>query len=491
MRLSTGTVLGARAIIHNSDDHFGGIELSSYVSPAELEKRRKEALERQRQERLRKIREATEQYSTCMEKYEVFSANVSLAMRKELLSLSTVDELRFACDSFSQAKSKINKDVDRLTSQALPIEPEDIQKLTKRLSLTLSSLEREFNMGLSDFSDRLSLYQRGKSELSKSREFSNTISKIEKEKKRQYSNINFGIACLDDVTDSNSQKIEQIDIADVVHECALLINNSAIGKTERSQLVKFLNVLQGAEDSPMTLQALVSQYKILRSNTKRKIRIFNAQYSEYSVIYAEYCRQVEKRGSSALTLLAKQAFESVADLEKETKRIDQIMRDENERAYIRHQIDEVMASHGYSSSESIIMRNATKGQHYIFESMEEDTPVHCFIADNHAIMLEPVGIDSLDDGNAEYNAIIDEKISDELKERIVERQKSFCTINLKIVDELRKRGVIMTNGQRREAGMKYAKQLRIRGKVASVRKVEKWTADDYQNEKPKLRSMKL
>jgi hypothetical protein len=159
----------------------------------------------------------------------------------------------------------------------------------------------------------------------------------------------------------------------------------------------------------------------------------------------------------------KHDFESVKTLEEEIQQLDEQIKTENRRAYIREQIDDVMRQFGYNTAESIVLRGATKGHSYLFES--DSKAVHLFISDTNRIMLEPVGLDGLEGSeHAGYDGMIAENISETDRAFIFEDQKEFCETHPKMVEELRKRGVLLNNTQIKEANAQYAKQLRIKGK---------------------------
>lgn len=460
---------------------------SSYVSAAELEQRRQAELERQRQERLRKIKEATAQYNRCMSRYEEFRAHVSVSMQKELQSFRLIDELRFACDSFQSVKLNTDSEISKLLAVSLPVEPEDIQKLNKTLTSKLETLGETYGQGLSEFSDRISLYKKGQADLSRSNEFSAALSKIEKEKQHEYSNVSF------DVSASTNEADESVSLDSVIQECSLLINNSAIGRTEKSQLMGILDELYKSQESndAAVSQTLILQYKSLRGNVKRNIRVFNDLYSQYCALHIEWVRMQKGKKLPLPAPLPKHSFNSISGLEQEIESLDQKTKTENERTYVREQIDEVMDLFGYNTAESIVLKGSSKGQHYLFESQADAAPVHLYMSEGNSIMMEMVGLDDLEDnGHTEYDGlVVTDEIPDRERHNIVENQKGFCSLHPKLVEELKKRGVLINVKQRKEAGMKSAKKLRIRGKRPSFDGAERQSQAEYRIADQKLKTM--
>ena len=455
------------------------------ISEAELERRRQAELERQRLERLRKIREATDQYNLLIGQYEAFRTNVSLAMKKELQTFGSVGELRLACDSFASVKTTLDSEVAQRLSLPLPIEPEDIQALNSKLRESLSSLENIYNKGLSEFAARLSLYNEGQSEMARSNEFAAALSKIEKAKRLEYSDISFDLSSL---LNSEAEFDLSVLYDEVLADCTILINNSAIGRTERSQLLGVINDMQNNQEVKAVCDAAIYQYKALRGNVKKKIRIFNDLYNQYCALYTEWRGLCNGRKTPIDPMTPRGGFESVEILQSEIQLLDEKIKVETKRSYIREQIDEVMQIYGYSIAESIVMRGATKGQSYLFES--GNRAIHLFVSDTNKIMFEPVGLNSLDgEGHTGYDGMVESDISDEDRTAIYKDQIDFCLLHPKMVEELKKRGVILGNTQVKEANLKTAKMLRVKGKQ-SRRRQDK-THEAHRYEEQKLREIKI
>lgn len=460
---------------------------SSYISAAELEQRRQVELERQRQEQLRKIKEATDQYNRYIIKYEEFRIHVSLYVQSALQSFHSIDELRFACDSLQSVRLKIDYAISKLLSTPMPLALEEIQEFNKALASKLEIMEKTYSEGLSAFSNRISVYNDGQADLSRSNEFAAALSKIEKVKQFEYSNISFDMFTLTNETGG----LDNVD--SVIQECTILINNSAIGRTEKSQLMGILDELHRDQKSNNMVgtQALIAQYKSLRGNIKRNIRVFNSLYSQYCALYIEWVRMQKGKKLPLPATLPKHSFESISKLEQEIRSLNQKNQKENERSYIRDQIDEVMDLFGYDTAESIVLKGSSKGQHYLFESQANAAPVHLYMSEANSIMMEMVGLDGLeDDTHMEYDGlVVTDEIPDRERHNIIENQKGFCSLYPKLVAELKTRGVLINEDQPKEANMQSAKQLRIRGKRSNLYGAESQAQEAYRRTDRKLKIM--
>ena len=461
------------------------------ISEVELERQRQAELERQRQERLRRLREAAEQYQQIITRYEKLKTLIASAAEKELKLIGTVEELDLAREAYISVNTAIRLEINNQIALPIPGEPEEIITLGHAAKDKLSSLEKSFEKGLSEFADRLSFYYSSQSELASSKAFSAALDAIEREKKWEYSNFRFDFS--EDqqdtpVSDSGSSEIE-INIEQIISECITLMNDSAINQADRRRLMAVLDELQKNAGDTAVQNGIAAQYNALRGSVKRNIREFNDYYLQYSILYAECIRMVGENKNPALQFLPKTAFSSIANLEKEIQRLDMLTKSENEQEYIRLQMDEVMKLFGYNISESIILRGSSKGRHFLFESDKGDAPVHCFLSDANNIMLETVGLDNLDDSNTEgYDGIAVVNLTDAERAGIVEQQKSFCGMHPRIVDELRKRGVLLAHVKLTEVGGEHAKVLKIKGKRSTLRQDGKRAY--IRHEEKKLRAIK-
>jgi hypothetical protein len=445
---------------------MSGVKLSA----AELEAMRLAELERQRLERLRQIKVATDRYNDIQNQCEALRINVSLSMKKELQNFGSVNELQLACKSFVSVKASIDSGITRLTMPELPVEPKDIQALNAKLQSGLTDLENIYGKGLSEFAGRLSVYSAGMSELAKTNEFSAALSKIEREKRLEYCDLNFDLSSvLTENTDTDADMTALYD--ELIEECTALVNNGSISQENKRQLLGIINELQKNQEDKTAADNAVYQYKVLRGSVKKNIRVFNDLYAQYSALHTEWRGMLKNSKNPVSPMLPKHKIESVKALEEEIQLLDGKIRTENKHAYIREQIDDVMRLFGYNVAESIVLSGTTKGQHYLFES--DRKAIHLFMSDSNSVMFEPVGLDNLE-GNehAGYDAIAAESISDADRAAIYEDQKDFCELHPKMVEELRKRGVLLNHKNIKEANIETVKLLKIKGKHNKRKRTE-------------------
>lgn len=203
------------------------------ISEIELEQRRQAEIERQRQERLRKIKIATDAYVNITNQYEEFNSRVFLALQDEVQYIMSVRELGLDYNTFKAIQEKTISEVKQQLSLPLPTEPEEIQLLNENLRKIFLELEKAYKNGLADFSDRLALHQKGKEDQAQLNDFIQALSKIEREEKHEYSDVRFDLIS----TKVHEGKIEDEGIEVLIDECLMLINNSAVSQNEAKLLM--------------------------------------------------------------------------------------------------------------------------------------------------------------------------------------------------------------------------------------------------------------
>lgn len=455
---------------------------SSFISAAELERMKQAELERQRQDLLRKIEAFNQNIINC----RIFSNQLAIT-RENVQAFCAEEELLMDLNSVLSVLEKTDEKIHLLTGTVMPSDVGEIERLNSKIATELETLKKTYDDGISGFSKRISLYNDGRADLNRNCEFAAALSEIEKTKNHEYSDVDFGVIASIDETEV------RVNVDSVVHECFTLINNSAVGRTEKSQLMGILDELQKSQKNhnAVALQTLIAQYKSLCGNVKRNIRIFNNLYSQYCALHIEYVMIQDGNKDQVPAPLPKHSFDSIMRLEQEIRNLDQKNKLEKERSYIRKQIDSVMDSFGYSTVESIVLKGSLKGHHFLFESQADAAPVHLYMSEGNCIMMETVGLDVLeDDSDTEYDGlVVTEGIIDSERQQIYENQKGFCGLYPKIVEELKKRGVLIDDKQQKKADIKSVKQIQVKGKVFNCDEVDGQSQAKYWVADQKLKAM--
>jgi hypothetical protein len=439
--------------------------MSSYDSgELSLEQRQQLELERQLQERLRKIREATGRYVQLIAKCESFRFAVSGAMAKEMESFGSnrSHEMFFACDSFTSLKHSIDAEIAALISKKLPTESEDIMDFCDVLRSSAEKLENTYNKGLSEFLERLSTYENGQAELAGINELSSALANTKKAKKLDYSGVRFNLF----VSEENDKSTEEaVAHDDIIDECTMLAGSRGINQDDRNLLFGIISELRRMDAGDIAAGVTIEKFKAYKGNIKKKIRVFNEQYSNYLSLATEWRKMFKDIEAPPDPVAPGNRIESILHLENEINALKRKINAELERRYIVEQIEIVMGKYGYKDAKPIILRGVAKGQSYLLDS--ETGTVHVFISDKNHIMLEPIGLKELDSGeNVGYDAIVDTNISNEDRDAIFDAQIEFCKINKGIIAELKKRGVIISNVSTKEASRERTKLLKVRGRHA-------------------------
>ncbi|MCL2200662.1 MAG: hypothetical protein FWB75_01750, partial [Oscillospiraceae bacterium] len=438
----------------------------------ELKQMRLAELERIRLERLRQIEEAAGKYNGAVSQCEALRMTVVKSVLNESGAFNHVAELKFACKSFQELGAVLESEISALTAVKLPAEADEITALSEKMKKRLGQLEAQLNDGLSNLKKRLEVYNEGQSALADSKDFSRSISAIEKVQSIKFSDVGFDISVLFDTNIDVEISFDDhggtdFVVEEVLAECTALANLSGTGKQLRSQLLDIIGQLQASGDKVSAQIAAVSQYRTLRGTALKSARHFNDLYVHYCALHSQWRGlNTGNKKISELPLRTKQEFDSAKNIKEEIQQLDEKIKANIKRTYIREQIDEVMNQFGYNTAQSIVFAESTKGESFLFES--DTKAVHMFISDSNRIMFEPVGLDNLhaDNSNKNFDAQTAEKISDSDRSAIYQDQVEFCTLHPKILKELERRGVIFNGTQRKEASKDIAKMIKVKGKAS-------------------------
>jgi hypothetical protein len=122
-----------------------------------------------------------------------------------------------------------------------------------------------------------------------------------------------------------------------------------------------------------------------------------------------------------------------------------------------------MKSFGYNTSEEIILDVNQTGSHYICENESGQSAIHVHISDKKQIMMEIVGVGESaavsNDGSVNGIITASSDLSDNERDTLLVEQGGFCELHPKIVDELRKRDLILNVKSRKSPDRKYCKKI--------------------------------
>ena len=417
------------------------------IDKAELERRKKEELERARLERLRKIKEATSLFISKIENIRKLISEIKNDKTDLIESVLSVEEMSYVIESIREIKQSTIAKLKKIIDIEIDNEPEDINNQIKMLENEKASVMDSYYSVLQSESERINEYKGNVEKQKKYNEFSKVV-KTNVSKNTTFKEISFG---------EKTEKLEKNISYDVyLKEASEICDNENIPENEKESLKEFIRVFEDGTASEKEINK--TEFLIYRDRIKRIIEEFNELYLVYVAEQVSLSKIVDKR----LIIKNKNQFASLEDLKKEIETIREKAEVEDEQKYIREQIDEVMELFGYNMCKSVIFDARQKGTHYICEEQNGDTAIHIHVSDNKQIMMEIVGLEDVEqNGDLDINATINgsEQLNDYQKQHLLDRQGRFCIIHPRMVDELKKRGVILRTKIHREPSIEFCKKV--------------------------------
>ena len=192
-----------------------------------------------------------------------------------------------------------------------------------------------------------------------------------------------------------------------------------------------------AETKSKRIRRLYAQYEKVGSLIRSEMEVMRAAYEEY-------CAECFDSGSAPAALAD---FSTVNDIRKATGEARENAENKLSQEYIRRQIDDVMAKHGYNIIRSDLLEE-TSGQ--VLYGVDEDSAINVFVSGDNQVTMRVVGVG------------FDSDISDAESEKLYQQQCAFCSLHPQITAELEMRGVILTTRKHNPPDKKFNKKIKVR-----------------------------
>jgi hypothetical protein len=434
------------------------------IDYVELERRRKAELERIRQERLRKIREETDRLNTAISKTKAQIDHIDRHLLLLARNVEYADEMALTVSMLKELKTAYKTQLAKALEINVPTEPDGISACTSKLAdITKSVMENYFNE-VKPLEERIRDYN-------KQLEIQNTVVSTfkdfsaEKEEIKNIEDFDFTVR-MDNVTHSDIEITVKERASQILVEIEDLVNSESIQEYDMIKLNTIANnIYKTAFETKASFEAAAIEYKVMKPSVVKNIAIFDDVYHDYYAEYVVYVDSINKNKINPISIMPKEKYDfaSIEELQEETALLAQESKIAMERNYIREQIDEVMDEFGYNVSDEIILDVNQTGSHYICGNKSGQSAIHVHISDKKQVMMEIVGIgeSAAVSNNGSVNGIItaSSDLSDSERNNLLSEQGGFCEIHPKIVDELRKRDVILNAKSRKLPDLKYCKKI--------------------------------
>jgi len=436
------------------------------IDHVELERRRLAELERLRQERLNKIRAATDKLNLEIQKTKSHIDFINKHLSSFVRNAESAEEMKLSLSKLAELKSKCKNNLNKLLEINVPSEPEEILSCANKLENSAKTIVTDYHNEVKpiegnfiDYANQIELQQKF-TLISDS--FSEVIEKIEK-----IEDIDFSI-----VQNTPVNTEIKADIEDkarlILSEIEELVNSDSIQETDMKELLIIAgNVHKAAFETKSSFEAAVIEYNVLQPKIIKNISLFDEAYQDYYAEYVAYQKELNLNSKTQLKIIPeeKYCFASINELCEETNNLakkSKILMEENE---IRSQIDDVMKQYNYNICEEIVFDRDQIDRHFLCKHNFEQSGIRIRISKENQIMMEIVGIEEISKtGNSADNSInasiiTSSDLDNSEKDSLLSEQVKFCELHPRIVEELGKRGVIFKKLSRKQPDLLHCKKI--------------------------------
>lgn len=434
-----------------------------------LERARERALQAEREEKLRKIREATELLVSSKEASRKLMQELLEYENENILKASSHDEMECTVTRIRELKREACKKLKECCAAPIPGDAESIRRQAQQIEIRSTAIAEQTKKSLKDEIGRIKTFFKTNGENVVFENFDQQMGKAFKEPTEFVEDIQFFKTIVEaKVKEHIEQPIAEQRINGLKMDTGHRKPTKSSNKTDKKiynlgEIIKMLDTIMDLYNSEFICQ----QDKSFLSREAALIfqALKNSDYSEMEKIREEVALAIPqiktnihdmeesyKTYLSTVVILNQctsnsvkpknvGSFQSIEELEKELQKTKGNLKEAHEQEYIRKQLDEVMRKNGYGLCEDLVFDTSEtiKGHHYLSKSLKNETALHIY-SSNSQLMIEVVGTTSKERGVGVNSA--EDLTEDEINTLLTE-QGQFCQIHPHIVEELQKRGIIL------------------------------------------------
>lgn len=229
------------------------------------------------------------------------------------------------------------------------------------------------------------------------------------------------------------------------------ISTPEITSSKKNSVLSLRRDIQELADSKIDERRKIIRLGHMQEDFEKIKELALAELSEMSELYEKYLLEYF---DSPLPKKKLSDFSSKQELLDAIKIADTLAAEGLSGEYIRRQINEVMAKHGYDILRSDVLAS-TEESGQILYGVDDKTAINVFVSNDNQVTMRVVGIG------------FDESISAEEDQELFEQQCAFCSLHPQITAELKMRGVILETRKHLPPDRKYNKKIVTRTKPAS------------------------
>ena len=425
------------------------------IDHAALERQRQAELERKRQEKLR----ALEEFAQAVQRIDALARKVEALREGSVSRFEQDSDMRYQVEAIRAAADTAMGSIRAARTTQPWGEAEQIRAQTRNMQARALEIERGFDTAATAFEKQVEQYLGMLQEQQERRALSEKLASC-KEERYAFNVVSFALA-----DEAPATVPTELDVSTLTAEIKLLVKHPAAGRN-RERLLALLAAV-AKEPNRQRQQALLTQYVALRNGIWQDIREFGLYYRQYHAFYFAWAQLRYAGQPQYPPPRPQESFGSAVELKTEVSRLQKAHKQEDEQAYIRKALDEVMREFGYATLEPIQLHSLQQGQtHYLAEAKDSgQAPLHISISENGEILME---VQALDAGNPEnaYEVLGNSQKDAEERKYVSQQQAAFCSQHPKMLEALRQRGVELRSKRHVPPG-EFCVKLRVKGKRSS------------------------
>lgn len=242
---------------------------------------------------------------------------------------------------------------------------------------------------------------------------------------------------------------ELVELSKVFEEeISTFLQEEAMTGKHKNSILLILQDLNEIMKSDVSVSRKESRLRCLFDDFKKMTSMINDSMSEMKALYEEY---KDECFDLNIPVMALKDFSNKDDIEDAIEMMREKAQKQLSKEYIKRQIDEVMAKHGYDMVQSnVLTEDEMNGQ--VLYGVNDDTAIDVFVSDESQVTMRVVGIG------------FDTDISEAEDEKLYREQCAFCSMHPQITAELAMRGVILHTRNHMPPNKKFNKKLQVKSK---------------------------
>lgn len=249
-------------------------------------------------------------------------------------------------------------------------------------------------------------------------------------------------------TDSNSDiNVTDEDITELVEifnsEFSEFMSSVNMTSKHKKSMLLINQDLQELMQSEIPTDRKEKRIKRLFGDFQRMSGLVKTEVEEMEFMYQEYLKECFDLLTSPMQL---SEFRSKKEIEEAIIDAKENAENNVSKEYIKRQIDEVMAKHGYDVVRSDMLAEAKQSGQILY-GIDKDTAINVFVSDENQVTMRVVGVG------------FDSNISEAESERLFQQQCAFCSMHPQITAELAMRGVILHTKKHMPPDKKFNKKI--------------------------------